>query len=246
MAARTAVLITLSHGSRHSAASDGVQRLTEAAGGVLGVPAVAAHLEFTTPDLTGAAATAARAGHTRAVVVPLLFTKAFHATTDVPAAVAAARENTGVELILADGIGQGDDVVKLLAAKLRSDAPDGAHVVLYPVGTSNARAAGATTEFGARLAAASGRGVTVVPATGRGEATGNDGLASVAASYPRVHVLPLFVTDGLLLDRARRAVAGIQDATGARITQSAPLTTGLAGIIAARYRGALHENTRSQ
>ena len=76
-------LITLSHGSRHDCAQRGVERLTAAAAISLGVDAVDAHLEFTSPDLTGAARAAADAGYTSAVVVPLLFTRAFHATKAV-------------------------------------------------------------------------------------------------------------------------------------------------------------------
>ena len=48
-------LITLSHGSRHPGAEAGVRRLTRAAGELLDVATVAAHLDFTEPSLPDAA-----------------------------------------------------------------------------------------------------------------------------------------------------------------------------------------------
>lgn len=234
-------LITLSHGSRHPRAHAGIRRLTARAGAELGIDAVDAHLEFNAPDLAGAVGALRGAGHSEATVVPLLFTRAFHATHDVPAALAVA-SGAGVRLTLAEGLGQGVDVVKLLARRV----PDDAHTILYPVGTSNAPAAAATLRMGERLAEITGQAVTVVPATGRGELTGNEGIAAVATRHQRVHLLPLFVTEGLLLDRAVAELEVIQQATGATITRSEPLGTDLSGIIAARYRAARTESTGSQ
>ncbi|SDS83593.1 sirohydrochlorin chelatase [Corynebacterium timonense] len=220
-------LITLSHGSRHPRASAGIDELTRAAGRELGVTAVAAHLEFDTPDLTGAARQLAAAGHTRAVVVPLLFTRAFHATVDVPAALDAAREASGVELVAAEGLGQGEDIAELLAARVRRDAPHASRIVLYPVGTSNEKAAQKTVALGVGVEKQAGTPVTTVPATGYGERVGSSGVAEVASAS--AHLLPLFVTEGLLLDRVFRMWPG---------TTSAPLGADLSPIVAARYRAA--------
>lgn len=217
-------LITLSHGSRHPRARAGVEELTRAAGRELGVAAVAAHLEFDTPDLTGAARQLVAAGHSRAVVVPLLFTRAFHATVDVPAALDAARAETGIELVAAEGLGQGEDIAEVLAARAHHDAPRAARIVLYPVGTSNEKAAKKTVELGCRVEKRAGTPVTTVPATGRGELVGAAGIEAVASE--NTHLLPLFVTEGLLLDRVFRMWPG---------TTSAPLGADLASIVAARY-----------
>lgn len=232
-------LITLSHGSRHTCAQRGVERLTAAAAITLGVEAADAHLEFTEPDLTGAARVVAEAGYDSAAVVPLLFTRAFHATKDVPAAFERARQATGLDLVLGRGIGQGPDLVEVLARRVRADAPSGAGVILYPVGTSNKKAAARTEELGRQLARATGRAVEVVPATGEGALVGNAGIEAAARERERMHLLPLFVTDGLLLDRATEALGRIQDATGAVLTHSAPLTTDLSDIVAARHREAV-------
>ena len=221
-------LITLSHGSRHPDAQPGVSELTCAVARQLGVTGIDAHLEFDTPDLTSAARQLAQQGHSRAVVVPTLFTHAFHAIHDVPEAIADATAETGLELITAQGLGQGRDIAEVLAARALNDAPRTSHIILYPVGTSNEEAAGKTVELGQDVEKLTGISVTTVPATGHGEIVGADGLAAVADE--NAHLLPLFVTRGLLLDRACRMWPG---------SISAPLGTDLAHIIAARYRCAL-------
>lgn len=221
-------LITLSHGSRHPDAQPGVSELTQAAARQLGVTGIDAHLEFDTPDLTAAAGQLAERGHTRAVVVPTLFTKAFHATHDVPEAIAEATADTGLELVPAAGLGQGRDVAAVLAARALIDAPRASHIVLYPVGTSNEEAAGKTIALGRDVEKLTGIEVTTVPATGRGELVGASGIEAVARED--AHLLPLFVTRGLLLDRVHRMWPG---------SISAPLGADLAHIVAARYRSAL-------
>ena len=125
-------LITLSHGSRHPGAQPGVSELTQAAARQLGVTGIDAHLEFDTPDLTAAAGQLAERGHTRAVVVPTLFTTAFHATHDVPEAIAEATVDTGLALIPAGGLGQGRDVAAVLAARALIDAPRASHIASTP------------------------------------------------------------------------------------------------------------------
>ena len=62
-------LITLSHGSRHPRAKEGIRALTEAAAEKLGVEWADAHLEFDRPTLAEAAAALSSP---RAIVVPLL------------------------------------------------------------------------------------------------------------------------------------------------------------------------------
>lgn len=226
-------LITLSHGSRHPQAEPGVRLLTAAAGQLAGVDALAAHLEFDEPSLADAAVLAAARGHDDAVVVPLLFTRAFHARHDVPEALARARAATGLDLKLAEGLGTGPEVAAVLAGRLAADAPEGAHVVLYPAGTSDPEGVAALADLGDLLASSSGRGVTVVPATG--PVNPGAGLVEVATAHDSVHILPLFVTEGLLLDRITTLITRIQDATGARITHSTPLLTDLAALVADRH-----------
>lgn len=232
-------LITLSHGSRHSLAEPGIRRLTRAAAEELGVRAIAAHLEFDSPTLQGAAAQLAARGVDRAIVVPLLFTHAYHAKYDVPAALEQAREATGVELVLTPGLGTGSDIARVLIDRVAAEAPEGAHLVLYSVGSSDLAANQAVFDLALEVGAATARSIEVVPATG-GTGTGGAALMETALRHDRVHVLPLFVTQGLLLERVTGRLDRIEEATGARLTASAPLETDLAGIVARRHRDALH------
>ena len=57
------------------------------------IPAVPAYLDLAQPDLSTAAGSLADAGHATAVVVPLLFTEAYHATIDVPETVRDVAES---------------------------------------------------------------------------------------------------------------------------------------------------------
>lgn len=218
-------LITLSHGSRHPRARAGIRELTSAAARRLGVAGIDAHLEFDTPTLAGAA----RALRGPAVVVPLLFTRAFHATCDVPEKLAAARGHA--PLTLAPGLGMGDDLAAVLAGRLLADAPADAHAVIYPVGTSDAAQAGEYVRLAESVEKQSSRSVSVVAATRGGPAR----ITELARQRGDLHILPLFVTEGLLLNRARDAIPAIEAETGARVTCSGPLTTSLAGIVADRY-----------
>ena len=93
-------LITLGHGSRHGDAPRGVDTLAAAAGDLLRVPAHAAYLDLNEPLLIDAACALA-ATHHHAVVVPLLFTRAYHSRVDVPSAVAEAHAASGLNLTLA-------------------------------------------------------------------------------------------------------------------------------------------------
>lgn len=220
-------LITLSHGSRHPRARAGVRELTEAAAQRIGVPWVDAHLEFDRPNLEGAARVLASRGADRAVVVPLLFTHAFHAKNDVPAHMRAAGEI--LPLTQASSLGLGEEIVELMAAQALADAPPHAHLVVYPVGTSDAAQAARYEEVRVGVEKRTGRSTEVIAAT-RG---GAQALAQRAGQTP-IHLLPLFVSDGLLLDKALAALAPFPEATA-----SGPLTTALADIVVNRYRAAL-------
>ncbi len=209
-------LITLSHGSRHPRAAEGVRALTRAAAAELGVVGADAHLEFNTPDLVQAAAALAAAGHRDAIVVPLLFTRAFHATVDVPDAVEAASAH--LNITLAQPIGMGAELADVLAGRVPADAT---RVVLYPVGTSNPEQAEAYEALAGAVEKRTALPTHVVAAT-RG---GADALPALAP----FHLVPLFVTHGTLLDAAYQALP-------AGCTASGPLTTALTGVVANRYR----------
>jgi sirohydrochlorin ferrochelatase len=187
-----------------------------------------AFLDLTDPDLATAAASLRAAGHRRAVVLPLLFTEAFHARVDLPATVAKARQETGLELITADVLGTGGDIETLLDASL-ADAGIGPEsvVMVYAVGSSDAEANAAVMSLASRLG--SRRGSWDFAAFATCDPRGDEQLGLVE----RLTVLPLFVSPGLLLTRLETAAADHG------VTVLPPLGTRLAPIIFARYRSAV-------
>ena len=246
-------LITLSHGSRHPQAVGLIDELSAAAANSAGVEGYSSHLEFNEPDLRTAVAEAIADGHKHMVIVPLLFTRGFHQKVDVPEQLAAVRQQAqraGADVELADGLGTGVAMEELLSRVIAREAPAGAHVVLVSVGSSDHAANASVDKLARRVAArrADGNqagahqsdGISVVFATGPNR------LAELAQHHERMHLVPLFVSHGLLLDRMYRqaeeinaapdggAQAGESAEQERRITYSQPLGTALAEVVAAQ------------
>lgn len=263
-------LITLSHGSRHPQAVGLIDELSAAAANSAGVEGYSSHLEFNEPDLRTAVAEAIADGHKHMVIVPLLFTRGFHQKVDVPEQLAAVRQQAqraGADVELADGLGTGLAMEELLSRVIAREAPAGAHVVLVSVGSSD-HAANASVDKLARRVAARRAGVNQAgahqPDVNQSDAeqssadgisvvfaTGPNRLAELAQHHERMHLVPLFVSHGLLLDRMYRqaeeinatqagglragaAQAGESAEQERRITYSQPLGTALAEVVAAQ------------
>ena len=178
-------------------------RLMTAVGEQAAVPSYAAFLDLAEPDLTSVARTLAAAGHRSAVVVPLLFTEAFHATVDVPEAVRGAAADSGLELSMAGILGTGDDVAALLGDRLAGlGVADSCSVLLYAVGSSRPEANEAVDALAARLAGS--RTGEVRAAFGTCDPRPAEMLATLRGP---VALLPLFLADGLLLGPLRTLVA---------------------------------------
>ncbi|HEY0240394.1 MAG TPA: CbiX/SirB N-terminal domain-containing protein [Friedmanniella sp.] len=221
-------VIGLAHGSRHPRGAEAIEALMTAVGSAAGVPAHAAYLDLAQPDLGAVVASLAAAGHRRAVVVPLLFTVAFHATVDVPQAVAEAAQAYGVELVVSDILGTGDDVADVLRTAL-ADAGVGAadDALLFAVGSSRPEANAAVADLAARLA--DGRAGDVRAAFGTCAPRAADVLDDLT---PPVALWPLFLADGLLLDPLRR----LSDERGWALVE--PLAAQAAPLVLARYAAA--------
>ena len=221
-------VIGLAHGSRHPGGCVAIDRLMTAVGAQGGVVARAAYLDLAEPDLETVARDLAGAGYAEAVVVPLLFTSAFHATVDAPDAVRRAAEASGLELAVADILGTGDDIAELLTGRLTEYAvPSDRSVLLFAVGSSNAAANQSVVDLAARLSA--DRPGEVRAAFG----TTDPRPAAVLDGLPDpIAVLPLFLADGLLLDPLR-AMAAERD-----WSMIEPLGDRAAAIVLRRYDGA--------
>lgn len=235
------VLIGLAHGSRDPRAAVTIAEVMAATAALRpGLTAVPAFLDLTSPTLLEAVeAVQASDGVPAAVVLPLLFTEAFHATVDAPAAVAEVTEVTGVQLTLGPILGMGDEVLAALvdsAAAAGIGEDDG--IVLLAVGSSRAAANAAVHELAERWAAIRPGPVaagfaTVDSADAPAAATVIGRLAQAADGPVRIGIVPLFLAPGLLLDQvADRAAALVPDG---EVRVAAPLGTALAGLVLRRY-----------
>ncbi|SER14717.1 sirohydrochlorin chelatase [Microlunatus flavus] len=228
-AADVVPVVGLAHGSRHPRGSDAIEALMIAVGAAAGVPAHAAYLDLAEPDLGAVAALLAEEGHERAVVVPLLFTQAFHARVDVPEAVAAASASSGLDLVVADVLGTGDDVGDVLRGALDGAGVDGdLDAVLLAVGSSRAEANEAVADLAARLS--DGRRGRVRAAFGTCDPRVDQVLGDLGEP---VALWPLFLADGLLLDPVRARF----EERGWPVVE--PLGAFAAPLVLARYAAAL-------
>lgn len=227
-------LITLLHGSRHPAAAPHVEALTRAAGELAGVPAKAAHLEFNEPTLEAAAQEMAQRGVRDAVVVPLLFTEGYHQRVDVPAAINGATASSGLPLRRARGLGTGEDMAQLLAARVPAGADK---VVVYSVGSSDEQANAAVADLARRVGELTGCEAEAAYATRDAHASRSKNRNRGASSHSEV-VLPLFVSSGLLLDRL--APHSDNPSTPQHRTVLPPLGEALADIVSQRFQEVAH------
>ncbi len=232
----TPALLLVGHGSRDARFADAVRRVADATRRRLpGTDVAISYLDLTAPSVGAAIADLAAVGHRSVVAVPLLFSEAFHARTDLPGILAAARvAHPGVDIVQADVLGHDDRIVTALADRAlaalletRRTGPAPMPLALSAVGSSDPSADAATIVLAGRVAAALGRtGATTLFATR--EPSVEPGPLLVA---------PLFISDGLLTERlaTRLAALGV-DATIARPLADHPL---LIDVVVDRYRAAV-------
>jgi sirohydrochlorin cobaltochelatase len=161
--------------------------------------ALPAYLELAQPDLGAAARQLADIGHATAVVVPLLFTEAYHATIDVPETVRDVAESLPLQLVVADILGTDDDVARLLVHAMdEAGIDDHTSVLLFAVGSSKPEANQAVFDLADRLA--NDRHGPVRACFG----TCAPGVTAALDGLPEpIAILPLFLADGLLLSPVR-------------------------------------------
>jgi sirohydrochlorin ferrochelatase len=219
-------LVGLAHGSRHAGVRPAIDRLLSAVAETEGVPVRAAYLDLAEPDLSTVADELAAAGYRSAVVVPLLFTSAFHATVDVPQAIEQASVSSGLDLAMTAVLGTGTDVEHLLRKTMADAGITPEHsVLLFAVGSSNAAANDGVHALADRLNRDRPGAVRA------GFATAAPRGLDVLAEVPEpIAVVPLFLAPGLLLDPMAAQAA---DRGWPMIP---PLAERVAPIVARRYR----------
>lgn len=232
--AGSTALVCLAHGSRHPGATAAVNRISATVAELTGAETRSAYLDFSPRTLTAVAEDLRERGYAKVLVVPLLFTEAYHLRHDIPAALASAAEATTLRIELTPQVGMGSDVVALLASRIPSGTDD---LIIYSVGSSVKEANMEVAECAARVGAWVGIDARVITATGPAADTGPQALLAAVSrmSGRAVHIAPLFISPGTLWDAARAILDGIPN-----ITVGEPLDVAIAPVVAARvqaYRG---------
>ncbi len=181
-----------------------------------GLVTVPAFLDLSEPDLTAAvAALQGDLGVSEAVVLPLLFTEAFHARVDAPTAVREAQEATGVTLRLGGILGMGDEVLQAL-----QDSAGRAHIavheaiLLLAVGSSRDEANLAVHDLAERWSARRPGPVWAGFAT-TGEPQASELLTAGPVQWPQVRRRPTVPRARSVAGRDRIAGPGVGRRGGA-------------------------------
>jgi sirohydrochlorin cobaltochelatase len=192
------------------------------------ITTVPAYLDLAQPDLGDAVRRLVQSGQTAAVVVPLLFTEAYHATIDVPQTVAEVTASGEFQLTVAEILGTGDDVADLLRESMvAAGIADHSSVLLFAVGSSNQAANDAVIDLAERLA--DGRQGAVRACFGTCRPRVSDVVDGVAEP---VAAVPLFLAEGLLLAPLRKL------ATERGWQMAEPLAERASDLVRKRYEAA--------
>ncbi|MFD9125434.1 sirohydrochlorin chelatase [Kitasatospora sp. NPDC059571] len=201
-------LLLIAHGSRdprHAATVDALVRQVAALRP--GLTAATAYLDHCAPRIPQVAG---RLG--AAVAVPLLLNRAFHAKSDIPAALRSA----GADLPLAGVLGPSPLLLDALDRRLAGTGLDTGSaaergrtgVVLAAAGSSDPSADAATRAVAADWARSRGwAGAEVTYASAAGPRVPDAVAALRAAGAARVAVCPYLLAPGLLPDRIAAAAA---------------------------------------
>jgi sirohydrochlorin ferrochelatase len=232
-------LVALAHGSRDPRSAQTVQALcAEVRSMRPDLRIEAAFLELSKPSFPTVVDKLVRAGYDEIVVVPLLLTEAYHATVDVPAAIAAAEaRHDNLKVRASSILGLENVFLEVLDRRLRTALKEARvreldALVLAAAGSSNALANQAVARL-ARLWGARHRLPTVAAfASAAPPATGEAVRQFRAEGRRHIAVGSMFLAPGTLPDRA----AELALEAGA-VAVSAPLGADaeVARTILARY-----------
>ncbi|WP_040795102.1 sirohydrochlorin chelatase [Nocardia higoensis] len=214
-------LITVGHGSRDPRSAATVAAVAAAVAEARPEVTVRpAFLDLSAPSVDRVVDALACAGHTHAVVVPLLLGNAFHARVDLPGLLAGARRrHPMLHIDRTDVLGPDPRLVRALADRVRETIPTPSALSIEPrAGNADPRLGVVVAAVGASSAAANARTQRVARdlaahtgwATEIGFATTEPGVPEArdrlyARGVDRVVVAHYFLAPGLLTDRIAAA-----------------------------------------
>lgn len=198
-------LLLAAHGSRDPRFDVTARRVADAVRGALpGVRVELAYLDLTAPLISDVLADLSG----EVVVVPLLFGDGYHSKADLPALIAdAVAADPALRVRQTPVVGRYSPVPALADRLAESGLGPRDGVVMLAVGSSDAGSDASIIERGHELAGVLGRPVRTLFATrlGRGGTAVSDAVDDLLATgVDRIAVSPLFLSAGLLTDRAER------------------------------------------
>ena len=246
-------IVLLGHGSRHPEIVDAMNELADRTETEIGITTRPAFLELAEPALIPLCDELVASGVETIVVVPMLFTVAYHARVDVPRVIDEAQQRYGaaVRFHLSAEIGTGEDIAEILNFRLNAlesqlalPTVDSASVtrIVYAVGSSNAAANDRVHALAKTVDAQVVYATTVEPKGAHGVQQLTLGGSEWNKSTPLMNIViqPLFVGPGTLWDILQQQLqAATVDVPHSRINYGVPLFMDLAPIVAERVKAVL-------
>lgn len=191
-------------------------------------------LELIEPSLDQACRDLKAEGEDSAIIVPLLFTEAFHRTVDLPEQVEAATRDTGISLETRDGLGLGEGVRRAFLERIGNTTDD---VLIMAVGSSNAEANGAIHAFARDVDSVIPGQATAAFTVAAPQPLGIDAVLAAARQAARMgrslRVVPLFTAPGLLWDNVVNRAA--EQFFPCEVTFADPLGDLLSNVVINRW-----------
>ncbi|MFC7218424.1 sirohydrochlorin chelatase [Streptomyces polyrhachis] len=239
-------LLLVAHGSRdprHGATVAALAARVRAR--LAGVAVAVSYLDFDAPRVPQALAALAAAGHRRAVAVPLLLTRAFHAKWDVPSVLAAARP-PGLEVCQAPVLGPSALLTAALERRLAqvgvrtADAPS-TGIVLAAAGSSDPEAIAGIAHVAREWRRRSGWCAVRPAFASAALPTPAEAVRALRADgVRRVAVAPYVLAPGRLPDRVAAGAAE----TGALLAPVLGAAPEVAELVVSRYSEFLPKEIR--
>ncbi|MEU6947886.1 sirohydrochlorin chelatase [Streptomyces sp. NPDC046316] len=205
-------LLLVAHGSRDPRHSATLRTLADGVRSLAGLRTELAFLEFDRPGIADVLGDSVAGGADRVVVVPLLLSRAYHATTDLPAALAG---DWAVPVRRTEVLGGSPLLVAALERRLLEAGSvtadrESTGVVVAATGSRDADARASVAAVAGALRRAGWRDALPAYVTGPGQRPGDAVRELRARRVPRVAVAPYVLAPGLLPDRiaAEAAAAG--------------------------------------
>jgi sirohydrochlorin ferrochelatase len=232
-------LVALAHGSRDRRSAETIKALAaEVRAQRPDLTIEVAFLELSKPDFHSVVDRLVRKGHEEIVVVPLLLTEAYHATVDVPNAVAEASDrHSGLKIRASAILGLEACFLEILDLRLR-EALRVARVreldalVLAAAGSTNHLANQSVARLARQWGTRHRLPVTAAFASATPPATGEAVRAFRAEGRRHVAVASLFLAPGFLPDRAKELAL---EAGAVAVAEPLGVHPELARAVLARY-----------